>query len=195
MKFSRIELRDLLVAWIVIALAFAILFTGIERVFSLYFITSFGLAALTAGIGFLLHELMHKYVAQRYRLIAHFKAFYGMLGLALLFSLFGFIFAAPGAVMISGRATKSQYGKIALAGPVTNVVLAALFLITILASDSLTTLRIISVYGFKINALLALFNMIPAMPFDGAKVYAWNRVVFFITAAVALVLLFVSFSV
>ncbi len=195
MRFSRIEVRDLLVAWIAIAVAFAILFTGVEGILSADFITSLGLAALTAGIGFLFHEVMHKYVAQQYGLWAEFRASYGMLGLALLFSLFGFILAAPGAVMISGKATRSQFGKIALAGPVTNIVLAVIFLIPILASDSLTTLRIISAYGFKINALLALFNMIPAMPFDGAKVYAWNKLVFFVTALIALVLLFASFTV
>ena len=42
--------------------------------------------------------------------------------------------------------------------------------------------------GFRINALLAIFNMIPVMPFDGAKVIAWSKPVFYITVIIALLL-------
>jgi len=50
----------------------------------------------------------------------------------LLFSLFGFIIAAPGAVFIRGMITRERNGKISLAGPMTNIVLAILFLIQLL---------------------------------------------------------------
>lgn len=43
--------------------------------------------------------------------------------------------------------------------------------------------------GFSLNA--GLFNMIPAGPFDGAKVLAWNPLVFGITVAVGILLTFV----
>ena len=111
MKFSSREKKDLFFAGIMISLAFAILLGGGFRAllsFDSRLILIFVIAFFTAGIGFLLHEIMHKYVAQNYGLNAEFKAFYPMLWLALLFSLFGFILAAPGAVFIRGVINKKN---------------------------------------------------------------------------------------
>ena len=99
MKFSSIETKDLFYAGVMISLAFAILLSGGLLGLNT---TIFLIAFFTAGLGFLLHELMHKYVAQGYGLWAEFRANYKMLWLAVFFSFFGFIFAAPGAVYIRG---------------------------------------------------------------------------------------------
>jgi len=147
------------------------------------FFTSFIISLLTAGIGFLLHELMHKIVAQKYHLWAEFRANYSMLFLTILLSFLGFIIAAPGAVLIQGHTTKEKNGKISLAGPVANIILAFAFLIPLffMLDKNMTLTKIFFTYGFKINALLALFNMIPFPPFDGWKVYEWNKTVYTIT--------------
>lgn len=193
MRFSRIEKRDLFFAGILISLAFAILLVGGYRglaAFNSALPIAFGISFFTAGIGFLLHEIMHKYVAQRYALHAEFKAFYPMLWLALLFSFFGFIIAAPGAVFISGYMNRERNGKVSLAGPLTNVVLSILFLIPLLIlyfqgiGEGLV--RGILMYGLLINSILAAFNMIPVMPFDGAKILAWNKGIYFITLLVSI---------
>ncbi|MEK6878745.1 MAG: hypothetical protein AABY22_04010 [Nanoarchaeota archaeon] len=189
MKFNHREIRDLMLAGIMISLAFAILFSGgYNSLFSLNtnLIFLFVISFFTAGIGFLLHELMHKYVAQRYNLGAEFHAFYNMLWLALLFSLFGFILAAPGAVFIRGNITKSKNGKISVAGPLTNIILAVIFLIALLIFGKSGTMGLFLTMGLSINALLGAFNMIPVMPFDGAKVIAWDRTVYFITLTIAI---------
>ena len=47
-SFSRTEVRDLLTAWIAISLAFTIAMGG-------PFLQGFVIAAITAGLGFLLH--------------------------------------------------------------------------------------------------------------------------------------------
>ncbi len=188
MKFSHREKKDLLNAGLLISLAFAILLSGGYKVllsFNSSLLIAFVVAFFTAGLGFLLHELMHKYVAQSYRLHAEFKAFYNMLWLALLFSLFGFIIAAPGAVFIKGLITKQKNGKISLAGPLTNIILALFFLILLLLFSNVGFLGAIFSYGLTINSLLAAFNMIPLMPFDGAKVYAWHKGVYFVTLIIA----------
>ena len=184
MKFSQKEIKDLLIAWFLVSLAFAILFSGLSL--SFLFLISFIISGLTVGIGFLLHELMHKYFAQKYGLTAEFHASYNMLFLAILFSFFGFIIAAPGAVFIKGEATMEKNGKISLAGPLTNIVLAFLFLIPILLFSFEGILGLFFNYGLFINSLLALFNLIPARPFDGRKVYVWNKGVYVITALLAL---------
>ena len=195
MKFSRREKKDLLNAGLLISLAFAILLVGGYRFlfsFNLSFIVVFLIAFFTAGIGFLLHELMHKYVAQNYGLYAEFHAFYNMLLLALVFSLFGFIIAAPGAVFISGRITRERNGKISLAGPLTNIILAGIFLTLLLFFSSEGLFGSFLNYGLMINALLAAFNMIHVMPFDGAKVLEWDKKVYFVTLALGVGLYLLS---
>lgn len=193
MKFSKKEIKDLLAAWLFISLAFAILFTD-SLVISV-FITAFIISLLTAGIGFLLHELMHKYFAQKYHLWAEFRASYPMLYLAIFFSFLGFIIAAPGAVILKGNVNKEKNGKISLAGPMTNIILAILFLIAVFLTfkQNLSFLNLFFNYGFKINSLLALFNMIPVMPFDGSKVYSWNKSAYFITIIISGALFLTSF--
>ncbi len=190
MRFSQREIRDLFTAWVMISLAFAILFSGGYSIFSdlNVLMISFVIAFFTAGIGFLFHELMHKYTAQRYGLWAEFKASYGYLWLAILLSFFGFIFAAPGGVYISGMITRERNGKISLAGPLTNIVLAGLFLIPLSLIANSALLQLFVYYGFRINAILAVFNLLPIAPFDGFKVYEWNKSVYIAIALVSLAL-------
>ncbi len=187
MRFTKREIKDLFVAWLIISIAFAVLFSGIGSVLSLLFFVSFVISAFTVGIGFLLHELMHKYIAQKYGLGAEFHAFYGMLFLALAFSVFGFIIAAPGAVFISGRINKERNGKISLAGPLTNIILAFLFLLLLLFFSK-GVFGMIAFYGLSINSLLALFNLLPFGPFDGSKILAWSKSAYFIAVISALLL-------
>ncbi len=195
MKFSNKEIKDLLFAGFMISLAFAVLFAGSYKIllnFDFILILSFILAFFTAGLGFLLHEIMHKFVARKYGLWAEFRAFHSMLWLALLFSFFGFIFAAPGAVFIRGRIDKEKNGKISLAGPMTNIVLGILFLILFILFEKNGLLKLFFENGLTINALLGAFNMIPAMPFDGAKVFVWNKSIYWITTLIAVVLFGIS---
>ena len=196
MKFSGREKKDLFWAGLMISLAFAILLSGgLSGILNQGFLAVFVIAFFTAGIGFLLHELMHKYVAQGYGLFAEFHAYYKMLWLAIFFSLFGFIIAAPGAVQIFGKITKEKNGKISLAGPLTNLVLALVFLVLILALNQSGILGALFGFGLTINSLLAAFNMIPAMPFDGAKVITWNKTAYFITLILGVGLFILSWFV
>ncbi|MBU0930330.1 MAG: hypothetical protein KJ623_04650 [Nanoarchaeota archaeon] len=173
MKFSSRELIDLGKAWLAISVAFSVLLTG-----SLDFITGFIIAGITVGSGFLLHELAHKMLAQKYHCFAEFRSFDIMLILAVLMSFFGFIFVAPGAVMISGNINREKNGKISLVGPLTNIVLAIIFLGV--SFSPLEIIKTIGSYGFIINSWLAIFNLIPLWQFDGRKVYDWNKSIYFL---------------
>lgn len=194
MRFSYKEKKDLFYAGLMISLAFAILLSGgLSGILNSMFLIVFSIAFFTAGMGFLLHELMHKYVAQNYGLFAEFRASYKMLWLAVLFSFFGFIIAAPGAVYISGRINKEKNGKISLAGPFTNIILALLFLILILIFNPSGIFGAFLNFGLTINSLLAAFNLIPAMPFDGAKILAWNKKIYFVSLFLGIGLFILSF--
>ena len=194
-KFSEAELIDLLWAWAAISFAFAVLLGGGIRGLGEGFPERLILAAMTVGVAFLLHELAHKFIAQKYGYWAEFRRFSFGLILAVFLSFFGFIFAAPGAVMIAGLASKEQNGKISVAGPLTNIILAGLFLLlgTFLAAFELFTPLLQSIVGFgtMINAWLALFNMIPIPPLDGSKVISWSFPAWIGIVGVAVLILFI----
>ncbi|AZH26211.1 zinc metalloprotease [Haloplanus aerogenes] len=197
LTFSSRELQDLAVAWIALGVAFAIFFAGGgSRALSM--LTDEGLvqpllvSLVTAGLGFLLHELAHKVVAVRFDQIAEFRADYGMLFLAIMSALVGFLFAAPGAVHHRGRITAREHGLIALAGPVTNGLLALVFapvyVVGLVVGSPL--LALIGGRGVAINLFLAAFNLVPFGALDGKTVLGWSKVVFvvsFVPAAVVTV--------
>jgi Zn-dependent protease len=177
---------ELLKAWAGTSLAFGIYFVGGQVLNSTFF----------CGIGFLLHELAHRVVARNFGAQAHFVANNAWLLISIVIAFAGVFIAAPGAVWHRGYLTPRQGGLIALAGPVTNLVLAALFLagfylLPAQADLMGIPLRRISAIGYSINAWLGLFNMIPAGPFDGAKVLAWDWRVFGVTVAIGILLTFV----
>jgi Zn-dependent protease len=152
-----------------------------------------GISLVTVGTGFVFHELSHKFVAQRYGYWAEFRMWPMGLVLALVTSLLGFIFAAPGATYISGtNITQGQNGRISIAGPLTNVAIAILFSPFLLLNSS-DALWLVGFIGVRINVFLAMFNLLPIGPLDGAKVFKWNLpvwVLVFIPLVVAFVFLY-----
>ena len=188
-RFSTSERIDLVKAWFGLSLAFSLLFS---RSFETSFIIVFVIIMLTAGIGFLLHEMAHKVSAIYYGHKAEFVADDKMLLAAIVMALFlPIVFAAPGAVYIKGLVTNKQNGIISVVGPWTNLVLALLFLpLAILGSG---IVQMIGAFGFSINSWLALFNMFPIPPLDGSKVWAWNKIVYAVTIITAGLFTFVAF--
>jgi Zn-dependent protease len=187
MKFSQVEVEHLFKAWIAISLAFAILLSNGD-IFSSIFTTMLIVSGFTVGLGFLLHELGHKFMAQRYNCFAEFRAFNGMLILAIAMSFIGFVFAAPGAVMINGYINKEKNGKISVAGPAVNLMLGVIFLALILFGF----VNLFTQYGLLINAWLAAFNMIPFMNLDGKKILNWSKPVYYSVLGSAAALLLAS---
>ena len=103
----------------------------------------------------------------------------GLLFMLLFAMLFGFIFAAPGAVYIFARhLSKRENGIISLAGPAINILFCLIFAAVLAlpaAGIQLAQLvLLIARFGMQINAFLAFFNLIPLFILDGAKVMHWN---------------------
>ena len=107
-----------------------------------------------------------------------------MLFLAVIMSFLGFVIAAPGAVMIQTQsADNRKSGLISVAGPSMNILLAVLFLGLFYISSGF--INELANYGFRINAWLALFNMIPFWLFDGAKIFRWNKIIWVLVVFIA----------
>ncbi|MEK6940873.1 MAG: hypothetical protein AABW49_03170 [Nanoarchaeota archaeon] len=190
MKFSDREKKDLFKGWIAISIAFGIVLS--DNITDVQFFQNVIIAAITVGVAFILHELAHKYFAQKYHCWAEFRSFDFMLILAIIMSFFGFIFAAPGAVMINGHIKKRQSGIISAAGPCTNILLSLLFLPGFILVKGEGVLHDLFYYGFVVNAMLAVFNLLPFAIFDGKKVYEWDKKIWGLLIVVSFVLLVIG---
>jgi Zn-dependent protease len=135
----------------------------------------FGLVA--AATGFVAHELAHKIVAERYGFWAEFRLSAAGLILSIVTSLFGVVFAAPGATVVGGMGDVREWGRTSLAGPAVNLVSAGGFVGLGAAYAYLTASAaqwpFFLLLAF-INAWFATFNLIPFGPLDGRKVYRWS---------------------
>ena len=150
-------------------------------------VLALAVATIIFAMGFILHELSHKYVAQRYGLWAEFRVNTMGVILTAISIVSPLKFIAPGAVVISGFADRDRMGLTALAGPLVNVTIT-IALLAALPVLARSPLYFAVLYGGAINAFLALFNLIPFAIFDGKKIYAWNRQYWIIMFVVSLIL-------
>jgi Zn-dependent protease len=158
----------ILVSVITISLAFS-LFKGELGFDPNYFVV----VLVAVGSAFILHELGHRTVARHFGVHSEYRAWTWGLFLAILMAFVtrgGFVFAAPGAVYIFGRVTREQNGKISIAGPLMNLVLAVLFL----ALFFVTPAKELCATAAYVNVLLGSFNLLPFGPLDGTKIVAWS---------------------
>ena len=180
--FSGTEIRHLALATGAFTLALALMFEGgvlnLSSKFPYYCIIS--LISFTPA--FLLHEFAHKFVAKFYGCWAEFRASPGGLRFGIfLAAISGIVFMAPGAVMVAGNTTKPQFGKIALAGPVSNVALWLFGLSLVLAGLGGNPLMAMILTPWMWgNAVLGTFNMLPFGPLDGKKIKSWSDSIFWI---------------
>jgi Zn-dependent protease len=134
-------------------------------------------AAVAALTGFVAHELAHKIVAQRLGYWAEFRMSPAGLVLSLITATLGFLWAAPGATVVSGMSERDRanWGRTSLAGPVSNVGFAVVFYggsFALFHAGSAWFLPVL--FLAFVNAWFATFNLLPIGPLDGAKVLRWS---------------------
>ena len=140
MNFTNTEITHLLISIITITLAFALAFQ-----------TSFFIVLITVGLGFFLHELGHKFSAEKLGCITQYQMWVPGLVVAIGMAIVtagSFIFAAPGWVAIykKGGLTPKENGIVSVAGPLVNLILALGFL-WILYSTPVGLIKTISMIG------------------------------------------------
>ena len=191
-RFTGKEIRDLIISFIVIALGFTILYSNGDYS---HITLIFPIVMIGVGAGFIFHELGHKFVAMHYGYYAEYELWPTGLLIALASSFFGFIFAAPGAVVIySNGMEEKTNGIISIAGPIVNIILGLIFFLILgslgnfVYTETGAIVYLICVLGTRINFFLAAFNLLPIPPLDGSKVMAWSVPVWLITFAIAAIL-------
>jgi tetratricopeptide (TPR) repeat protein len=190
--FSSDEINDLILAWIMLATAFGILYSdfSVETM-----LTAFPMCFVTVGLGLILHEVGHKFLAQHYGFEATFRANYSSLFISILLSFAGFVLVNPGAVWFRGNVSKKQNGLISMVGPLINALLGICFLAAYLTLSFDSSILMFAVWlGYKINVWIGLFNLIPIPPFDGEKIIQWNKIVYGSLVAITLGLYLLSYT-
>lgn len=173
------EFRDIVISAVALAAAFSIAFSGGYRGIANLGVDIFVTSLIAVSLSFVLHELGHRHVAKHFNCYAEYRMWPHGLLLALLFSVLGFVFAAPGAVMIHPKSdlwgsrvsvSKKRFGLISIAGPVMNLLLAGIFFMANIIFPWQGFML-----GIMINIWLAFFNTIPIPPLDGSKIFAWDK--------------------
>ena len=195
--FSKTEIAHLTQATLAFTIALAFMFTGgIMGALSDTdaFIRMAIIGLLTFVPGFLIHEIAHKVQARKYGCWAEFRASpSGLRFGVILAALIGIVFMAPGAVMVAGNTTREQFGKIALAGPVSNVVLWCIglaFAVTVGGSSA----DILIYWWMMANGILGALNMLPFGPLDGKKIRTWSRPIFWIWLIICISMVWFNFT-
>ena len=191
-RFTKKEIRDLIISFIVIALGFTILYSNGDYS---HIGLVFPVVMIGVGLGFIFHELGHKFVAMHYGYYAEYELWPTGLIIALVSSFFGFIFAAPGAVVIYSQGMeKKTNGIISIAGPIVNIILGLIFFLILgslgdfVYTEAGAIVYLICVLGTRINFFLAAFNLLPIPPLDGSKVLSWSVPIWLVTFAIAALL-------
>ncbi|MBU1146257.1 site-2 protease family protein [Patescibacteria group bacterium] len=114
-----------------------------------------GIAAFLLFVSVLLHELSHSLIGKRKNIIVK--------------SITLFVFGGV-AEMVSEPKKPADEFDMAIAGPVASVILAGIFWGIGIFEIGVAGAAIVN-YLFLINVILAVFNLVPAFPLDGGRIF------------------------
>lgn len=192
------EIYDILVALFALVIAVTYISWDSFAAMGIDVISTFIIMLFAIGLGFIAHEMAHKWSAIRYGAAARYVLWPQGILLMFLLALLPFkvIFAATGAVYIfKPNLSRKENGLISVAGPMTNLALCSVFLLVLLTASylNITLTQIVTaicVFGISINSFLAFFNLLPIAILDGTKVLAWNWKVWLMAMIASLLFMF-----
>ena len=171
--FSRTEIIHLTIGTTLVVLVGLSSFFKTPSVFIHYPLLTLMFSVIFILI-FLPHELAHKFTAQRYGLWAEFRLLEWGTILTLISILSPAKIIAPGAVIVQEVYDNEITGKIALAGPLTNLFIATILIFTYFLLPVTGIVKTFLSIGLWLNIILGIFNMLPISPLDGSKIMKWS---------------------
>ena len=185
-SFSKKEVKHLTVgALLVIGIGFSLGFGLFASTFWQMNSVKLVLFTIILTASFFVHEMAHKIVAQRNGFWAEFRLMFTGAILTLLSIISPFKIISPGAVMVAGPVDRESMGKISIAGPTTNIILAVMLLT---AASLQAEYQDVLMICAALNAWIALFNLIPFGMLDGFKIFLWNKATWALAFTASLVL-------
>jgi Zn-dependent protease len=188
-KWSQKEIQHIgIAAALVIGIGYSIaLFDGLG--WSWLVMSAF---ALILTVSFLTHEVAHKVMAQKAGMWAEFRLTTWGAVLTLVAVFLPFKLIAPGAMMIGGNPPSAKdMMKISIAGVITNMIFGITFLALALGLP-FNEYSVMLAFSAYINAIIAVFNLIPFGILDGYKIFMLNKKVWVLAFIPAVILIGVT---
>lgn len=138
-------------------------------------LVTIGIFVGAGGVATLLPDLANKFFAHRSGCVTEYRIWglgiFTMLATAWLFQN---TFSKPSRALIMGEKNPSagESAVIKLAGPLTNIIVAAAFLGLIPLGG---LFAVAGSAGFSINLLNGVFSLLPIKPNEGVEIFAWNK--------------------
>ncbi len=181
---------SLLIAWLLISFSLGLRYLLGGR------LLLFAAVLFAAALGFLPHELSHRYMARRLGCFSRFVLDPMGLLLTIISAFLPIKIIVPGYVLISTHIydpdeRRHVEGLTAAAGPVANIVVAAASLSLLVILHPPLAVSVLLYVTLYLSSWLALFNLLPVPPLDGSKIIGW-RPLFWLTLIAFSGLLFIA---
>lgn len=153
---------------------------------------------LVAAIAIIPHEIAHRQVARmngcESRFVLSFTGFMVTTFVNLVMGLIGFgpIIFISGYTVSNCRffsISRDLEGKIAAAGPLTNIVIAIVSFILLVFVHSNIVLSFFLSLLVSFNSFVAFFNLLPLGQLDGFKIFRWNTIIWIILFLLSIILI------
>ncbi|WP_296786082.1 site-2 protease family protein [uncultured Methanobrevibacter sp.] len=199
-ELTKRELIESIIVFIVLSICFAISNTRFDVN---AFISILPIVMIGVGLGTILHEFGHKFVAMKYGYRSEFKLWPIGLLIAFVTSFFGIVISVAGEARIFADDISDEIqGRISIAGPMFNIALALIFIVIAalvypfnVHSDIFHLIYLICTVGFSVNSFLATFNLLPFYTLDGTKVLKWNAIYWIAAFAISASMMLISITI
>jgi len=200
-EHSPDELRELIISTVALGFAFTLAIFGGNNKFTYVleptFIQHFIFTTVLVGLSLVAKEMAQKGTSRALESHATYRMWSPGIIVSVLSSFLGIVFAAVGGMQISSENTEragrwqinlspKQMGIIASIGPLMSLAIGMSLLMLSPIVPSFGLERNLFVIGAEINAVLALFSMVPFGPVDGDKVLRWNVTIWLFIGAMSL---------
>ncbi|AWX32132.1 hypothetical protein [Methanosphaera sp. BMS] len=200
-KFTKDEIRNILISIIVISILFTINTTQKIGWTNKEIINILIITLILFSISLIAKIYSQKYLARKYHYHIEYKIWgYGII-FAVVTMLLNIFIITPGYFkygLYDRIATDEEKAKIAVTGSAINIILAVIFLMAlIILKYSIMTASIIKLamlIGFYINTYMAVFNLIPFMTLDGMKIVEYDMKMWIAPMTISAILLVITFT-